>query len=276
MAGAVWFGVMLVPFTVGMEGHDTMWLVASAAVGAALAVSAWAITRRRAERRRYETELASWAAERATEADRARIAADLHDLVSHGLGLITVRASAAQALRGAAGDAERSQALADIERVSRETTTELRRMLVVLRTQGSAPLRPVETLDDLPDIVRSATEAGLDVALEAGELGEVSAGVQLTVCAVVREALHNTLRHAGPTKAWVRLTREADAIVVDVRDRGPSAEWEPHPGAGHGLGGLRERVAVLGGTLEAEPLVRGFRLTAHLPDHEETDGGGAW
>lgn len=234
--------------------------------GIAVTVVVWALLRIRAQRRRYEEELAAWAGERATQTERLRIASDLHDLVSHGLGLITVRAAIACTLTGPEGERERADALTDIEQVSRETTTELRRMLAVLRGPDVAPLRPADTLDDLPAIVQDANAAGLTATLDIEELGKVSPGVQLTVCAVVREALHNTIRHAGPTRARVNVHRDGRTIVVDVHDAGSRGSWQPQPGAGHGLDGLRERAAVLGGTLSAEHAGRGFHVTVRIPD----------
>ncbi|MFI1992276.1 sensor histidine kinase [Actinoplanes sp. NPDC020271] len=254
--------------TTGVDGARAGRAVAAVAAVFTVTVVGWAFARTRAQRRRYEEELAAWAAERAAQTERLRIAADLHDLVSHGLGLITVRAAAARSLRGPAGEAERSSALTDIERTSRETTVELRRMLGVLRTPGAAPLRPAETLADLPAIVAAANAAGLTASLSLGEVGDVSAGTQLTVCAVVREALNNTVRHAGPVRSRVSVAREAASIVVDVEDSGPRDGWRPQPGAGHGLDALRARVATLGGTLHTGRLAGRFRLTARIPDRE--------
>jgi two-component system sensor histidine kinase DesK len=233
-------------------------------------VLAWALVRSRQHRRAYEDDLTVWAGERAAQAERLRIARELHDLASHGLGLITVRAASARTLPGPYGDTERTSALADIERVSREATTELRRMLTVLRTPGdeTAPLRPAETLDDLPQIVESAHSSGVIATLTAEDLLDVSAGAQVTICAIVREALANTARHAGPTRARVTVARVHGVVAVAVEDDGPVADWNPLPGTGQGLAGLRERLTALGGTLRAQPGERGFRLTAHLPDRE--------
>lgn len=231
-----------------------------------VAVIVWASLRARRQRRAYEDDLTAWAAERAAHAERLRIARDLHDLASHGLGLITVRAAAARRVAGPDGDVERATALADIERAGRDATAELRRMLAVLRAPGEdAPLRPAETLDDLPGILAAARTAGVDATLEPGELGEVPAGVQLAVCTVVREALANAARHAGPCRARVGVRREGSTIVVAVDDDGPTPGWQPHRGAGAGLVGLRERVEALGGELDAGAAGRGFRLVARMP-----------
>lgn len=260
--------VALALTTFGVDRPVAAWVVFGVAVAITISVLGWALTRTRTQRKRYENDLAAWAAERAAQTERLRIAADLHDLVSHGLGLITVRAAAARSVTGPDGEAERVSALADVERTSRETTTELRRMLNVLRSPGAAPLRPADTIDDLPAIVKAADDARVTASLDIDELDDVSPGAQLTVCAVVREALNNTVRHAGPTSARVSVHRNQEFVVVDVRDAGPRSGWQPQPGAGHGLNGLRQRITALGGTLHAGPEGNGFHLTAHIPDRE--------
>lgn len=266
VAAGVLTVLALTLLTVGVHPPVAMWAVLTVAVTVTVSVISWALVRTRSQRRRYEAELASWAAARAAQEERLRIARDLHDLVSHGLGLITVRAAAARTVTGPDGETERANALADIERTSRTTTTELRRMLAVLRTPGPAPLHPANTLDDLPAIVKAAADAGLSTTLTVGNLGDVSPGVQLTICAVVREALSNTVRHAGPTHTQIEIHRDRDVIVVDVHDDGPQPGWVPQPGAGQGLSGLTERVAALGGALDAGPAAPGYRLTARIPD----------
>ena len=252
--------------TVGFTSPVSAWATLAAAAGTTVAVIGWALVRTSSQRRRYEEELAAWAGERASQGERLRIARELHDLASHGLGMITVRAGVARTVTGPDGETERATALADIEHISRQATTELRRMLAVLRTPGPAPLRPGDTLDDLPAIVAAATEAGLTVTFDLEEPGYVSPGVQLTVCAVVREALNNALRHAGPTRVHVAIHHDRDAIAVTVQDDGPCPGWQPQPGSGHGLRGLHERVHTLGGSLQATATGAGWRLTALIPD----------
>jgi signal transduction histidine kinase len=260
--------LVLVLATVGVE--QPVAVVTSVLLSGVIAfvVLIWALFRSGQQRRAYEEDLTAWAAERAAQAERLRIARDLHDLASHGLGLITVRAAAARTLDGASGDTERARALADIERAGRAATTELRRMLGVLRTPGgeAVPLRPADTLADLSGIVDAARVGGVTADLTVDDLGDVSAGAQLTVCAIVREALANTARHAGPVAARVALWRESGSVVVTVEDDGPAPGWQPHPGAGQGLTGLRERVATLGGTLRTDAVGPGFRVSARLPD----------
>lgn len=229
----------------------------------------WAVQRSHRHRRHYEARLTEWAAERAVAQERLRIARDLHDLTSHGLGVITVRASATSFLEGSGADGERDQALRDIERVSRETMTELRRMLTLLRTPGdvSAPLRPADTLATLPVIVADAERHGLTVRLDSGseDGAGLNPGVQLTACAVIREALANVLRHAGPTTATVVVAQAERCLTVEISDDGPQPGWRSEPGAGQGLTGLRERLATHGGSLDASPDGTGFVLHARIP-----------
>jgi two-component system sensor histidine kinase DesK len=251
-------------------GQDAPYLAIaiSTIVASAVGVTTSALLRSRQARRAYEQELSRWAADSAVHAERLRIARDLHDLASHGLGLMTVRAAAANLVDDGSGDAERRQALKDIERLSRETTADLRSMLALLRSgaDSPAPLRPVASLSDVPRIVSDARAAGLDVAFDLRDLGQTSPAVQLTVCAVVREGLTNTLRHAGPTHARITIERRAAGIDVEVQDGGPVPGWSPRPGTGTGLRGLQERLAVHRGTLDAAQGTAGFRVLAHIPE----------
>ncbi len=232
--------------TVGPAGTLLLTLITTTAVAALL----WALIGARQQRRVYEDRLTAWAAERAAAAERLRIARELHDLVSHGLGLVTVRAATAARVTGPAGEAERANALSDIEQVGRETTAELRRMLDVLRAPGAepAPLRPPDTLEALPEIVRSTTAAGLAATVEVRKVGEVPPGVQLAVCAIVREGLSNTARHAGPTACtspWIATATRSwwrYGTPVPARAR-----------------------RMLDGALRAGPAGPGFQLTARLP-----------
>lgn len=239
-----------------------------------LTVGAWAVLRLRAERAAHGAAIAEWAASRAVLAERLAIARDLHDLVSHGLGLITVRVAAARHVNAAEPDADDLMgALDDVETISRQATGELRRMLHALRASDEpAPLQPTGSFDMVPEIVAAARRAGLTVDVHADELPAVSAGVQVAACAVVREGLANVARHAGATSAQVDLSVDRGVVSVAVTDVGPAEHWRAVPGAGRGLAGLRERVTSLGGTLAAGPRGGGYRLEATLPDGVVVDG----
>lgn len=256
--------VLIITFMLGLTWRPAMVLV----VGAALAVAVWAIFQFRAERAAHEAALASWATSEAIFAERLRIARDLHDIVSHGLGMITVRAATARHLNAQNGS-ERAllEAIEDVEELSRQATLELRRMLETLReTDEPAPRHPADTLDSLPEIIAGAQRAGLLAELHQDDLGSVSPGAQLVICAIVREGLSNSARHAGFTRVRITLSREHDTISITITDDGPSQGWVARTGAGHGLIGLRERVNSLGGTLCAGPHASGFRLAATVPD----------
>jgi len=241
---------------------------ALAIAASGLAVAAWAVQRLRTERSAHEVESAQWVASRAVLTERLAIARDLHDLVSHGLGLITVRAAAARYVNAAEPDATALlEALDDVETISRQATGELRDMLRTLRESADpAPLRPADTLATMPEIVDGARRAGLTVDVLVTPLPPVSAGVQVAICAVVREGLANSARYAGATEVQVSLSPVLGGVRVAVVDAGPTRPWHVAPGSGHGLVGLRERVTSLGGTLDARTDGGGYRLEASLPD----------
>jgi signal transduction histidine kinase len=233
-------------------------------------VSVWTIVTLRAERAEHEAAMARRDAEEAVLAERLRLARDLHDIVSHGLGMITVRAAAAAHLHTRKPDEQALlAAIEDVEAISRKATVELRRMLDALREVDDRPTRrPTETLASLPEIIDGARRAGLRVELHQEELGPVSPGAQVAICRVVREGLANSARYAGSTTVDVRLARTRTAVSVTINDDGPKSGWAGGSGAGHGLIGLRERVSSLGGTLSAGPRANhdGFSLEAVIPE----------
>ena len=244
------------------------WPVATGLAAIGITVGAWSVKLLRDERSAHESALAQAAASEAALTERLAIARDLHDIVSHGLGMITVRSATARHVNAAAPDAsDLLKALDDVETISRQATGELRQMLRTLRgSDDPAPLRPAETLDAVPEIVDAARRAGLSVELRTGALPQLSAGVQVAICAVVREGLANAARHAGGTDVQVGISLEDGVVNVLGVDTGPAEHWRAVAGAGRGLVGLRERVAGRGGTLDAGPYGTGFRLAASLPD----------
>ena len=221
---------------------------------------------RRSGRRQAE-QLRSQQISTAVTMERLTIARDLHDLVSHGIGLITVRAAVARNVD--TEDPERlAAALCDIEQASRATTLELRRMLQVLRSDQDAPLSPSPGDPNWDDLLASAERAGLHVEMSNGGVTPNSEGVALAIHRILQEGLANAARHAGPTSVHVELTRRGEVLHVAVTDSGPVPGWRSYPGTGSGLIGLRERVAALGGNLRHHRSPDGFRLEAELPDPE--------
>ncbi|MEV4205576.1 sensor histidine kinase [Nocardia salmonicida] len=213
----------------------------------------------------------------AVAAERTRIARELHDVVAHAVSVIIVQADGAKyALREDPETAER--ALATIAGTGREALRELRRTVALLRTEHAPELLPQHGSAGIAKLAQMMREAGLAVDLElTGELDDIAPEVSLGLHRIVQESLTNTLRHAGTEpKAVVRVHRREEDILVEVTDSGgvpaqvsPGAEI---PGAGMGLVGMRERVAVLGGTLSAGRLDDGrWRVRADLPLRSETD-----
>ncbi|MFE9787185.1 sensor histidine kinase [Nocardia salmonicida] len=213
----------------------------------------------------------------AVAAERTRIARELHDVVAHAVSVIIVQADGAKyALRQDPETAER--ALATIAGTGREALRELRRTVALLRTEHAPELLPQHGSAGIAKLAQMMREAGLAVDLElTGELDDIAPEVSLGLHRIVQESLTNTLRHAGTEpKAVVRVHRRDEDILVEVTDSGgvparvsPGAEI---PGAGMGLVGMRERVAVLGGTLSAGRIDDGrWRVRAELPLRSETD-----
>jgi signal transduction histidine kinase len=200
--------------------------------------------------------------------ERARIAREMHDVVAHNVSVMVVQASAARRMIDH-DPARAREALTSVEQTGREALAEMRRMLDVLRAEGEdAALAPQPSIDELESLIAVAREAGLDVELEVeGERRRVSSGVDLSAFRIVQEALSNTIKHAGAAHARVRLRFGDDEMEVDVVDDGHGARPRASDnGSGQGLVGMRERVAMLGGRLEAGYRANGgFEVRATLP-----------
>ena len=213
----------------------------------------------RAEREREQR------ARRAVADERARIARELHDVVGHSVSVMTVQASAVR-MRLEDDQSQVSEALEVVERTGREALAEMRRMVGVLRHPEEAPaLAPQPSLEQLERLVEHTREAGLPVELRIeGDPVPLPAGIDLTAYRLVQEGLTNAIKHAGAKRAEV-LVRYADGKVeLTVSDDGTGKG--DGDGGGHGLVGMRERVSVYGGDLEAGPQPEGgFRLRAILP-----------
>jgi signal transduction histidine kinase len=248
--------VVLGPVCAGAYGAGRLWR-ARERDAVRLAELAEALERERVEESRI-----------AIAEERARIARELHDVVSHAMTTIVIEAGA-ERLHLAPGSERTSRTLSGIERTGREALGEMRRLLGVLREHDEEPaLAPQPSLDHLAELVEHVGRAGLDVALRVeGRPVALSPGLDVNAYRIVQEALTNVLKHAGATRATVVIVYDTDVLGLTVTDDGRSAQ-PPADGPGHGLTGLRERVTLYGGELEAGPDPDGgFTLHARLPLH---------
>ncbi|HEY0540661.1 MAG TPA: histidine kinase [Actinoallomurus sp.] len=208
-------------------------------------------------------------AEVAAAAERARIARELHDVIAHSISVMVIQADGASyAIDTDAARAKR--AMQAIGSTGRQALTEMRRMLGVLREgDGQATLAPQPGVDQLSELVEQIRSTGLRVELTVGgEQVPLPAGMELTVYRIVQEALTNVMKHAGPAAgARVELHYGDRAIEVRIRDDGRGTTFSD--GRGHGLVSMRERAAVYGGQVTAEPAAGGgFEVTARMPVKE--------
>jgi signal transduction histidine kinase len=203
---------------------------------------------------------------RAIADERLRIAQELHDVMAHSMSVIAVQAGAGMHVADTDA-AEAKKALENISATSRSTLAELRRMLGVLRDDGDgANYAPAPGLGDLDRLAREVSDAGVPVEVQIeGSLDDVPPGIDFTGYRIVQEALTNVLKHAGPSTATVHVVHSPGALHIEVLDDGRGVNGRS-PGSGHGLTGMRERVAVYGGTLAAGPVDGGgFKVRAELP-----------
>jgi signal transduction histidine kinase len=200
--------------------------------------------------------------------ERLRIARELHDVVGHALGTIVVQAGAERATRPAAPESTRTTLLT-IERTGREALGEMRRLLDLMRrADDRVALAPQPRLDQLPELIDGVRATGLPVELAVdGEPHALAPGVDLAAYRIVQEALTNTLKHAGPAHARVRIRYTPTALELDVADDGESdADGAGAEPSGHGLIGMRERVALLHGSLTTGARREGgYQVSARLP-----------
>jgi signal transduction histidine kinase len=210
---------------------------------------------------------------RAIADERLHIAQELHDVVAHSMSVIAVQAGVG--LHVADADAaEAKRALENISNASRSSLAELRRLLGVLRDDGSgANYVPAPGLADLDRLAREVSDAGTPVEVHVdGPLDDIPPGVDLTGYRIVQEALTNVLKHAGPSSAHVAVEHRPGSLHIEVRDDGRGVNGRSS-GAGHGLVGMRERVAVYGGRLDVGPAVGGgFKVVADLPYADVVEG----
>ncbi|MFF9046499.1 sensor histidine kinase [Streptomyces parvulus] len=239
-----------------------------------------ALRGRREARRELEQQTSLTAEERARRTlleERSRIARELHDVVAHHMSVISIQAQVAPHLVQNPPD-ELKDNLAGIRQNALEALTELRRVLGVLRSEqpdalerpeggDTAPHAPQPTLDRLDALVENTRAAGLTVTTgTSGTRRPLPPGVELSAYRIVQEALSNVLRHAPGASARVHLTYLPIGLRVEVSNTRPQRAPAPSHGAGHGLLGMRERVAMLDGSLTVHPLPDGgYQVAAFLP-----------
>ncbi len=232
-------------------------------VAAALFLGLWVAGRHAYARRETEEE-----ARRRVDAERLRIARELHDVVAHTMATINVQAGVAAHVIDEQPE-QAAEALTAIKAASKEGLRELRSILNVLRQADEADsTAPAPRLEQLDALIQSTTSAGLPTTVTVhGAPQRLSPTVDLAGYRIIQESLTNALRYAGPTIATVSLSYQDDELAIEILDagRGPR-NGEPGHGAGHGITGMRERAASAGGTLEAAPRREGgFRVHARLP-----------
>ncbi|MEU6354403.1 sensor histidine kinase [Streptomyces sp. NPDC047072] len=233
----------------------------------------------RAELGRQTTLTAEERARRTLLEERSRIARELHDVVAHHMSVISIQAQVAPHLVENPSE-ELKENLAGIRENALEALTELRRVLGVLRSEhpdapdsidrpgtGTAPHTPQPTLDRLEALVENTRAAGLTVQVDVrGVDRPLPPGVDLSAYRIVQEALSNVLRHAPGATASVALVHYLHGVDVRITNSPATRGAPPSPGAGHGLLGMRERAAMLGGTLRAGPRPDGgYEVAAYLP-----------
>lgn len=243
---------------------------ADVAVGYFTGISAWVIGDTARSQREHTALLESRRADAARQAaseERVRIARDLHDIVAHHVSVIAVQAEAAQEVLATRPD-RAAEAMASVADTARTALAELRKLLGVLRSPTD--LAPQPDLAAVDELVESVRQAGLQVEVSTtGEPRPVDSMVGVTAYRVVQEALTNVIKHAGRCRARVSLDFGPDDLVVTVTDDGRqvSAARADVNGGGQGLLGMRERVTILGGSLDAGPRPGdgGFAVRARLP-----------
>ncbi|MFE3900412.1 sensor histidine kinase [Streptomyces sp. NPDC059153] len=263
---------LAVLYSVGLDSNDMRELLFSLFVfAAAYAFGRLAVTRkaylRAVEDRARQLELTHRIeAEQAAARERARIAREMHDILSHAVSLMIVQAEAGPVAVRAAP--ERAEAAFDaISQTGRDAMVQLRRMLGVLRENESAPGAPREpqpVLDELPGLVERVRGSGLEISYEVtGPARPLGLAVEATVYRIVQEALTNVVKHAAADTVSVHLDHGTRTLIITVTDDGCGSAG----GAGMGLIGIGERAAAHGGTADTGPGPggRGFRVRVTIP-----------
>jgi signal transduction histidine kinase len=304
----IWYGGLIALYTVA--AYSTLWVRVSMLVltvgggllmvgsaetalrGAVQFAAAYAIGRAAASARAHAAALEERAAqlvrerqieaERAAERERARIARDMHDILAHAVSLMVVQAEAGPVV--VRNDPDKAEAAFDaIAEAGRDVMVQLRRVLQVLK-EDEGPRAPQPTVSALEFLAAQVREAGLEVAYAStGEPRRLHPDTEVAAYRIAQEALTNIVKHAGATRAELRLTWQDDTLVIDITDDGtgpgpsPFTGGDPErvpgsvsgrfPEGGNGLIGIRERAAACGGTARTGPRAdgRGFQVLVTLP-----------
>jgi len=223
-----------------------------------------ALDREHAERLDATRELS---AETAAYEERTRIARELHDVIAHSVSVMVIQAGGARLVM----DAEPARAevsLLSVERAGRDALAEMRALLGALG-DGRDPraLAPQPGLDELHGLLAAAKDSGVEADLHVdGAPAPVSPALDLCAYRIIQEALTNAVKHAAPARADVRVRWQADALELEISDDGAGPGAVSDAPGGHGIAGMRERVALYGGRIDAAAGVGGgFTVTAHLP-----------
>ncbi|GAA0281103.1 hypothetical protein GCM10009527_091830 [Actinomadura nitritigenes] len=249
--------------------HPRYGVVAAAGWTAAawlLSAGGWLTGHLLRRRRWHAARLAEQRARRILADERLRIARELHDVVTHGMGLIAVKAGVANHIAEARPE-EARQALRVIETTSRDALAEMRRLLDMLR-RDSAPGTDLTQpgIGGLQDLAEHVRAAGVEVELTVSGEYDLPEALQLTVYRIVQEAFTNAVKHAAPARCRATVDIAARQVNIQVLDDGASRPASKPGTGGHGLVGMRERVAMYGGTFTAGPRPEGgFAVTATLP-----------
>ena len=257
-----WVGTLVVAGTLGFQWQP--WRVVGISFGILVITVMAEGMRTRRENIKEATRRVVARRQSEVQAERVRIARELHDVLAHSLSQINVQAGVGLHLIDKQPE-KAADALASIKETSKTALDEVRSVLGILRSEGGrdAPLVPEPDLSRLEGLAASVTAQGVEVHLD-NELAEVPKATQLALYRIVQESLTNVLRHANATQVEVRLAEKDGSYLVRVSDNGGGVS-DAKPSDGRGLLGMRERAELLGGHLEAGPTKKGFDVTATIP-----------
>lgn len=230
----------------------------------ALSLVAWVIGDYIRSRRQFINDIVArhqQEREQAAEDERLRIARELHDVVAHNVSVMAIQAGAARV----SGNSS-EETLKSIELSARDTLAELNKLVGVLRKNPGAPeLAPRPTLDDIDALLKPARDAGLEVTLKiTGEKRLLPAALELSAYRIVQEAITNVLKHANASRVEVLIEYSPEGVALTISDNGTGPGEAPS--TGHGLIGMRERVALFGGKMgTGSSALGGFIVHARLP-----------